>query len=193
MLERHPEKLPEQSIAFRDRRCGGRQKCETARLQIEPHIVRRLLRIGIKTEIARIMQQKHEVKIRRSAIVQIERLNGVQQKIEQRRIRFFFPKRFVQNFGNKQCNARFHGIERYVPERIKHPHVRYALHLPVRPMMKIRFDEMQRLKQRGRHLRLLSRSAFHENGLPPRTFGIQMNHQTAVSVAKMIQDDCFGI
>jgi hypothetical protein len=92
------------------------------------------------------MYQKHKMKIGCSAIVQVERLDGVDQKIEQSGVGFFFFERSVKNLGNEQGYAIFYWIERNALKLAIYLYVRYPLHLPVGPMMQVGFNQMQRLK-----------------------------------------------
>jgi len=148
-----------------------------------------LFGIGVKTEIAGIMHQKHEVKIGCSLIVQVESLNGMKQKIEQYRIGLFFPERFVENFGNEHGNATFYRVERDALKRTIHLDIRYPLHLSVDAVMQIGFYQMQRLKQSNVYRRFFAVRSLYKNYLPAHVFCVQMNNQAGVAITKMVQNN----
>ena len=154
--------------------------------------VQRLFSVGVKTKITGIMYQKREVEIGRSVFVQVERLNGMEQKVEQTGVGFFFPERFVENLGNEQGDATFYGVERYVLMLIIYLYVRYPLHLPVGAMVQAGFNQMQRLKHGGAYLRLFTGRSFHKDGLSAHTLRVQIDNQVTVAVAEMVQYDGSG-
>ena len=154
--------------------------------------VQRLFGVGVKTKVAGIMHQKREVKIGRSVFIQVERLNGMEQKVEQAGVGFFFPERFVENFGHEQSDATFYGVERYVLMLIIYLYIRYPLHLPVGAIVEVGFNQVQRLKHGSTYRRFFAGRSFHKDGLPAHTLRVQIDNQATVAVAEMVQNDGSG-
>src|SRR5574337_669904 len=118
-------------------RRNGRAKNAIA--QIEYAVVSRFIRMRVKTEIFRQLQQEYEMEIRNAFLLQVENLQGARQKRKQLRVALFLFHRFIKYFSDKKRKTRFDDIVGQLQIRVVAGNFFYRMQLE---FFAVRYDQI---------------------------------------------------